>query len=118
MTRRVLEASRGLVVHSRFVEQEMRDSPFRGPIAVIPHGAWVPEGDRAGFREKLGLDESTPLLGIFGFLRPHKRIWEPRRPFRRLLRLSPTVRMIFAGEPHADLPIESMIRSMGLSAHV
>jgi glycosyltransferase involved in cell wall biosynthesis/SAM-dependent methyltransferase len=118
MTRRVLEASRGLVVHSRFVEQEMRDARFHGPIAVIPHGAWVPEGDRAGFREKLGLDESTPLLGIFGFLRPHKRIAESLRAFRRLVRVFPNARMIVAGEPHPDLPIESMIRSMGLSAHV
>jgi glycosyltransferase involved in cell wall biosynthesis/SAM-dependent methyltransferase len=118
MTRRVLEVSRGLIVHSRFVEQEMRDAQFRGPIAVIPHGAWVPEGDRAGFREKLGLDESTPLLGIFGFLRPHKRVAESLRAFRRLVRVFPNARMIVAGEPHPDLPIESMIRSMGLSAHV
>jgi glycosyltransferase involved in cell wall biosynthesis/SAM-dependent methyltransferase len=118
MTRRVLQASRGLIVHSRFVEREMRDAQFRGPVAVIPHGAWVPEGDRAGFRERLGLDESTPLLGIFGFLRPHKRIAESLRAFRRLVRVFPNARMIVAGEPHPDLPIESMIRSMGLSAHV
>ena len=118
MMRRVLEASRGLIVHSRFVEQEMRAAQFRGPIAVIPHGAWVPEGDRAGFREKLGLDESTPLLGIFGFLRPHKRIAESLRAFRRLVRVFPNARMIVGGEPHPDLPIESMIRSMGLSANV
>jgi glycosyltransferase involved in cell wall biosynthesis/SAM-dependent methyltransferase len=118
MTRRVLEASRGLIVHSRFVEQEMRDAQFRGPVAVIPHGAWIPEGDRAGFRERLGLDQSTPLLGIFGFLRPHKRITESLRAFRRLVRVFPNARMIVAGEPHPDLPIESMIRFMGLSAHV
>jgi glycosyltransferase involved in cell wall biosynthesis/SAM-dependent methyltransferase len=118
MTRRVLESSRGLIVHSRFVEQEMREVRFCGPIAVIPHGAWVPEGDRAGFRDKLGLDQSAPLLGIFGFLRPHKRIAESLRAFRRLVRVFPNARMIVAGEPHPDLPIESMIRSMGLSAHV
>jgi glycosyltransferase involved in cell wall biosynthesis/SAM-dependent methyltransferase len=118
MTRRIVEASRGFIVHSRFVEQEMRDAHFHGPIAVIPHGAWVPEGDRAGFRDQLGLDESTPLLGIFGFLRPHKRITESLRAFRRLVRLFPNARMIVAGEPHPDLPIDSMIRSMGLSAQV
>ena len=95
----------------------MRDARFRSPIAVIPHGAWIAEGDRAGFREKLGLDQSTPLLGIFGFLRPHKRIAESLRAFRRLVRVFPNARMIVAGEPHPDLPIESMIRSMGLSAH-
>ncbi len=118
MTRRILEVSRGLIVHSRFLEQAMRDANFRGPIAVIPHGAWIPAGDRAGFRERLGLDESAPLIGIFGFLKPYKRIAESLRAFRRLVRLVPNARMILVGEAHPELPLGSMIRAMGLSAHV
>src|SRR5215831_6211793 len=34
MTRRILERARGLVVHSRFLEGEMREAGFRGPVAV------------------------------------------------------------------------------------
>src|ERR1700738_3210617 len=41
MTRRLLESARGLVVHSRFLRDEMRGAGFLGPIAVIPHGAWI-----------------------------------------------------------------------------
>jgi glycosyltransferase involved in cell wall biosynthesis len=118
MTRRILEVSRGLIVHSRFLEQAMRDAQFRGPIAVIPHGAWIPAGDRAGFRERLGLDESAPLIGIFGFLKPYKRVAESLRAFRRLVRLDPNARMILVGEAHPELPLGSMIRAMGLSAQV
>jgi glycosyltransferase involved in cell wall biosynthesis/SAM-dependent methyltransferase len=118
MTRRLLQSSRGVIVHSRFMEQEMRTAGFTGPVAVIPHGAWIPESDRNGFRYKLGLDESTALIGIFGFLKPYKRIAESLRAFRRLIRVVPTARMILVGEPHPEFPLESMIRSMGLDAHV
>jgi glycosyltransferase involved in cell wall biosynthesis len=118
MTRRILERARGLVVHSRFLECETREAGFRGPVAVIPHGAWIPEDDRNAYRHKLGLDESTPVIGIFGFLKPYKRIAESLRAFRRLIRLEPGARMILVGEPHPDLPVAAMIRSMELSAHV
>jgi len=118
MTKRLLAASRGVVVHSRFMREEMRTAGFSGPAAVIPHGAWIPQADRNGFRHKLGLDEATPLVGIFGYLKPYKRIAESLRAFRRLLRLVPNVKMILVGEPHPEFPVEAMIRTMGLAASV
>ena len=118
MTRRLLESARGVVVHSRFMQEEVRAARFTGPSAVIPHGAWIPQADRNGFRHKLGLDETTPLVGIFGYLKPYKRIAESLRAFRRLQRLVPNVKMILVGEPHPEFPVEAMIRSMGLSSSV
>jgi glycosyltransferase involved in cell wall biosynthesis/SAM-dependent methyltransferase len=118
MTRRLLETARGVVVHSRFMEGEIRQAGFTGPVAPIPHGAWIPRADRHAFRSKLGLDAVTPLVGIFGFLKPYKRIAESLRAFRRLVKLEPRARMILVGEPHPEFPLEPMIRSLGLSAHV
>src|ERR1039457_5152343 len=118
MTKRILAAARGVVVHSRYMREEMRAAGFSGPTAVIPHGAWIPQADRNGFRHKLGLDEITPLVGIFGYLKPYKRIAESLRAFRRLLRLVPNVKMILVGEPHPEFPVEAMIRTMGLAASV
>ena len=86
---RCSEPPRGVIVHSRFMRDEMRAAGFAGPIAVIPHGAWIPEADRNAYRHRLGLDETTPLIGIFGFLKPYKRIAESLRAFRRLVRLAP-----------------------------
>jgi glycosyltransferase involved in cell wall biosynthesis/SAM-dependent methyltransferase len=117
MTRRLLESARGVIVHSRYMRDEMRAAGYAGPIAVIPHGAWIPPVDRMAFRHRLGLDETIPLIGIFGFLKPYKRIAESLRAFRRLVRVAPTAKMILVGEPHPELPVESMIRSMGLEAH-
>jgi glycosyltransferase involved in cell wall biosynthesis/SAM-dependent methyltransferase len=118
MTRRILESARGVIVHSRFMQEEMRAAKYSGPCAVIPHGAWIPEADRNGFRHRLGLDETSPLIGVFGFLKPYKRIAESLRAFRRLIRLAPLAKMILVGEPHPEFPVESMIRSMGLGANV
>jgi glycosyltransferase involved in cell wall biosynthesis/SAM-dependent methyltransferase len=118
MTKRLLESARGVIVHSRFMQEEIRAAGFTGPCAVIPHGAWIPQADRNQFRYKLGLDEVTPLIGVFGFLKPYKRIAESLRAFRRLVRLVPQAKMILVGEPHPEFPLDAMIRSMGLSANV
>src|SRR5574340_249325 len=118
MTRRLLESARAVVVHSRYMEKQVRAQGFGGPVARIPHGAWILEADRNAFRCRLGLDETTPLIGIFGFLKPYKRIAEALRAFRRLVRVAPRAKMILVGEPHPDFPVAGLIQSLDLGAHV
>jgi glycosyltransferase involved in cell wall biosynthesis/SAM-dependent methyltransferase len=117
MLRTILDRSRGVIVHSDAVAEVVREQGFRGPVAKIPHGAWIVQADRMAHRARLGLDERTPLIGIFGFLKPYKRIAESLRAFRRLIRVVPEARLILVGEAHPELPLASMISSMGLSAH-
>jgi glycosyltransferase involved in cell wall biosynthesis/SAM-dependent methyltransferase len=118
MLRRLLETSRAVVVHSRAVEEDVRRAGFQGPIARIQHGAWVTEGDRMGLRHRLGLDERDTLIGIFGYLKPYKRIAESLRAFRRLLKVAPDVKMILVGEPHPEFPVASLLDGLGISASV
>ncbi len=118
MTRRLLDASRGVVVHSEFVARQMREQGFTGPIATIPHGAWIPRTDRNATRHELGVDETTPLVGAFGYLKPYKRIAESLRALRRLVKLDPRVKMILVGEPHPEFHVEQLIATLGLRDHV
>jgi glycosyltransferase involved in cell wall biosynthesis/SAM-dependent methyltransferase len=118
MLRRLLTQSKAAIVHSGCVEAELRKTGFAGPIARIHHGAWIPEADRMAYRQRLGIDETTPLIGIFGFLKPYKRIAESLRAFRRLVRLEPKAKMILVGEPHPQLHLDSLIDSLGLRANV
>jgi glycosyltransferase involved in cell wall biosynthesis/SAM-dependent methyltransferase len=118
MLRSLLGRSKGAIVHSGCVEAELRSAGFDGPVARIPHGAWIPETNRLNYRSLLGVDEATPLIGIFGFLKPYKRIAESLRAFRRLLRVTPDAKMILVGEPHPDFPLHSLIQSLGLTANV
>ncbi|MBX9599483.1 MAG: glycosyltransferase [Bryobacteraceae bacterium] len=118
MLRRVLERSRGVIVHSNRVAKDVRQAGFQGPVGRIWHGAWLVSPDRHAYREKLGVAESDPLIGIFGFLKPYKRIAESLRAFRRLLRVEPRARMLLCGEVHPELPLESMVKALELSSHV
>jgi len=114
MTRRLLESARALIVHSDFMLREMRQQGFAGPIARIPHGAWIPQVDRFAYRDRLGVEEDTSLIGIFGHLKPYKRIAESLRAFRRLLRVEPRAKMILVGAKHPDFQVDSLIRSLDL----
>lgn len=118
MLRRLLARSKGAIVHSACVEAEVRSAGFTGPVAKIQHGAWIPQSSRLNYRSMLGLDAETPLIGIFGFLKPYKRIAESLRALRRLLTVKPDAKMILVGEPHPDFPLHSIIESLGLMASV
>ena len=118
MLRRLLDSSRAAIVHSGCVETELRAAGFAGSVARIPHGAWIPAASRSEFRDRLGLDETVPLIGIFGFLKPYKRIAESLRAFRRLVRVHPQAKMILVGEPHPEMQLQSLIRSLDLNLHV
>jgi glycosyltransferase involved in cell wall biosynthesis/SAM-dependent methyltransferase len=118
MLRQLLSRSKAAIVHSDCVESQLRGAGFSGAVARIPHGAWIPDANRSDFRQRLGLDETTPLIGIFGFLKPYKRIAESLRAFRRLVRVHPSAKMILVGDPHPELRLDSLIRSLDLSLHV
>jgi glycosyltransferase involved in cell wall biosynthesis/predicted SAM-dependent methyltransferase len=118
MLRHLLARSKAAIVHSGCVESELRGAGFAGAVARIPHGAWIPDASRSDSRDRLGLDETTPLIGIFGFLKPYKRIAESLRAFRRLVRVHPTAKMILVGEPHPELQLQSLIQSLDLGSQV
>ncbi len=118
MLRRLLQRSSAAIVHSGWVERELRAAGFERPVAKIHHGAWIPDASRMDYRQRLGLDESTPLIGIFGFLKPYKRIAESLRAFRRLVRVEPAAKLILVGDPHPELPLESLIQSLGIAPQV
>jgi glycosyltransferase involved in cell wall biosynthesis/SAM-dependent methyltransferase len=116
MLRRLLANSRGLIAHSDYVIARARQAGYTGPAAKIPHGAWITDVDRMTWRARLGVSPAAPLIGIFGHLKPYKRIAESLRAFRRVVRRAPHARLILAGEPHPDLDVERMTVSLGIAA--
>ncbi len=104
----ILQRSRAAIVHSQYVARIVRAHGFSAPIARIPHGAWLHQVEalRTQFRGKLGLTGENFLFGVFGYLKPYKRIREVLRAFRRLLPDHPNARLILVGERHPELPLE------------
>ncbi len=118
MLRRLLERSRAAIVHSDYVGDALKAAGYEGPTMRIWHGAWNLEPERLPARERLGVDELAPLIGVFGFMKPYKRIAESLRAFQRIVRLEPRAKLILAGEQHPELPLGSMIRALGLESSV
>lgn len=119
MLRRILSRARGVIAHSEFVLGKARELGFEGPAARIPHGAWLPaRAHRMEFRERLGLGPDAVLTGIFGHLKPYKRIAESLRAFARVAKLEPRARMILVGEPHPELPLQPLLRALRLEESV
>lgn len=118
MLRRVLERARGVIVHSRYVGAKCREAGYRGPLAVIPHGAAMPAMQRMDWRTKLGVNEHDPLVGVFGYMKPYKRISQSLRAFARVRRMTPEAKLILVGEEHPEFPLEPQIRALGLQTAV
>jgi glycosyltransferase involved in cell wall biosynthesis/SAM-dependent methyltransferase len=118
MLRRLLDRSRACIVHSHYAERLVRLKGFRGPICVVPHGADLATVDPRPYRERLGIEDTTPLVGVFGYQRPDKQIWDCLLMFRDLLDSVPDARLLILGESHPQVPLEQGIRDLGLKDRV
>lgn len=118
MIRRVLDRSRACIVHSRFAEEQVRLRGFQGRIAHIPHGARVRNLDGSGYRARLGIRPEEPLVGMFGYQRPDKQACDGLLVFRAVLDKLPSAKLVIAGLPHPEVPLEERIKVLRLEDSV
>ena len=75
--RTLLRCQRGVLVHSRWAADSISEEDPEIEVRQIPMGIPLPaEADEAAgraFRQRLGLDVETPLIGSMGFQTPIKR---------------------------------------------
>jgi glycosyltransferase involved in cell wall biosynthesis/SAM-dependent methyltransferase len=118
MLRRLMDNSRACIVHSHYAERLVRLKGFSGPIGVVPHGVSLRGIDTQQYRQKLGLSAETPLVGIFGYQRPDKQIWECLLMFKELVDALPGTHLLILGQQHPQVPLEAGIRQLGLENRV
>ncbi len=118
MLRRLLDSTRACIVHSNYAAGMVRMKGFRGRIENIPHGVRPDKLDGAKWRARLGIRDTQPLIGLFGYLRPDKRAAECLRAFRMFSDRIPDARLLIAGEPHPDVPAAAMIEDLGIKDKV
>lgn len=91
----VLELSDHTVVHSRFVEERIRETAYAGPISRIPMPIWrdpPTEPDAA-----LAALDASVVIGSIGYLNPSKRIPQLLAAFARLHESHPGAALVLAG---------------------
>lgn len=118
MLRRLLESTKACIVHSQYAERLVRLKGFRGPIGVIPHGVTIREVDPTNYRRLLGLAQDAFLIGVFGYQRPDKQIWDCLVSFRDILVRHPNARLLILGEQSPHAPIAREIDRLGLQGRI
>jgi SAM-dependent methyltransferase len=123
MLRRLLDRSRGCIVHSRYAEGAVRMKGFRGKVSRIPHGALVRSPGGAPFRERIAIEKSQPLIGMFSDRWTDEQIYECLGVFRMLDAVemaaqTPAARMVVATTPAQKSSIEERITELGMAGKV
>ncbi len=97
---RVVDRSRGIVVHNRTSRDRVLASRPRARVDVVPFPFNLPAALPApdGARRDLGLAAEEILVGCFGFITPEKRPEVVLRAFGRLRAAVPQARLAFVGE--------------------
>jgi glycosyltransferase involved in cell wall biosynthesis len=87
----VLAEATGLIVHSRYVEDRVRERGYHGPLWRIHHPAWArPDVEAAAV-------EGRPLFGCFGHMNASKRIPQLLAAFAHVRKRHPQARLLLVG---------------------
>jgi glycosyltransferase involved in cell wall biosynthesis len=92
-------AQAGLIVHSRYMEEKVRERGYRGRVWRIPHPAW-PGHIPAASGSLPGVDPAAsgdPLVGCFGHINASKRVPQLVRAFVALLERHPGAKLLLVG---------------------
>ncbi len=105
----VLDHAAGVFVHSRYVEERLRDRGYEGPLWRIPMAAWPsPPAEVADV-------EGAPLFGAFGHMNASKRVPQLLRAFSRYRDAHPGARLVLAGSAEPSLELAWRIEQAGLT---
>jgi glycosyltransferase involved in cell wall biosynthesis len=102
MLRRIVERSRGVIVHNPGAAAIVGSVNSLTPVAVIPHFCEIADPPdhavTARFRQQLGIGQDVTLFNIFGYLREPKRVVQCIETFKKLHLASPKTALLLAGE--------------------
>ncbi len=107
----VLDLATGVIVHSHYVEERVRDR-FAGPVWHVPHPAWHPPEV-----EPVRI-EGDPVVGAFGNMNPSKRVPQLLDAFERFRASHPGARLLLVGAAAPGFDLEWRIAHEGLQGAV
>ena len=107
----VLEHASAVIVHSRFVEERVRERGYEAPVWRIPHPAWRPPDDLTD----PGLPRAAaPLVGCFGNLTASKRIPKLLEAFARIRPRFEGAALLLVGAPAPGFELGVHLERLGL----
>jgi len=112
LNNRPLDASLGVIVHSQYTAQLVRDQGYDRALFVLP----APIEDRPVelCREKLGLTGNEILLASFGLITAEKQIAAVLHALRVLRDEQLNVHYLLVGNCNDDVPLDNLLREYGV----
>ncbi len=117
--RRVVECSRGILVHSEYTCQIVLRAVPTARVQVVRHH-WGPQlSPYAGLppdriKVKLGYEENAFLVVSPGIVSPARRVPQTLRIFRRFVERCPRARCAIVGHDHPAVRVRESIHDLGL----
>jgi glycosyltransferase involved in cell wall biosynthesis len=87
----VLDLATGLIVHSRYVEERVRERGYDGPVWHVAHPAWPAPAIEP---ERI---QGDPVIGAFGNMNASKRVPQLLDAFERFHSTHPAARLLLVG---------------------
>jgi glycosyltransferase involved in cell wall biosynthesis len=115
----VIQKARGIIVHSRYMADKVREVRADVPLAVVPMGVPLPPLiPKETARAYLGLDPDLFLVTSVGHLNPYKRVSATLRAFKSLLMEVPRSLYLLVGSRSPNYDPTRQIEMLGLSNKV
>ncbi len=113
LNRRLLDASLGLIVHSRYAAERARRQRSDLPLAVVQ--ALIEPRSGRSLRDRLALPDNAVLFGSFGQITAEKRIDLALQAFQRVRRNHPAAHYLLVGETRPDVDLPALLAEYELA---
>ncbi len=114
-----LERAAGVIVHSRYMADQVQRVRPGVPLAVVNMGVplppYVPESEA---RARLGIDPDVFVLASIGHLNPYKRLNVALRAFKAFSLRRPRSLFLLVGSRSPNYDVDRMIGMLGLGDRV
>jgi glycosyltransferase involved in cell wall biosynthesis len=125
LNRRIMNSSKGIVVHSHLLKEKIQEINSEIPIEVIPLGVkkvcmnrTKEESRRVLSLDKYGIKGGSFVMLSFGFIQEHKGITEVLHAFKKFLSKNPDSFYILVGPRNEYYDIDSIIKKLNLDKNV
>lgn len=112
LNQRLIDASLGLIVHSRYAAERARHYRPDLPLAIVP--ALIEPRPGRSLRDRLDLPDDAVLFGSFGQITTEKRIDVALRAFHDVLERYLDAHYLLVGDPRPDVDLDSLVVRLGV----
>ncbi len=116
LNERVMAASVGIIAHSQYVVQLIREQGYGGFLQMIP--ALIEPHPGHSRRRELNLAAKSIIFGSFGQITTSKQIAFALRCFRQAHTLMENTHFLLVGAGSPDLNVDNLVRELGLAGAV